>query len=230
MLKDSVQLHDQFILECQMKLKKLKAALDMCSPSIQPEIPNNLTKAINALNNTITELNRGTKTMDSLRRFKIQATIPPSSDNQPVHMHVRIDQSYSSKALEPNCYIVITPPAGEIFKTPLTHSKNSIYNYSYDCNLGNKTAQNISFLKASELKFKIFRVPPKVYGAEDILLGEANVGLGLLQYSTTITQKLEFTLNGQHSDYIFECKITLDSPLVQDSGITVDEIISVFEI
>lgn len=222
---------DRFILECQAKIKKLQMALDKCPPSIQPEIPKNLTTAINALNKTIEELQTGEKTMENLRRFKIQATIPPSSDNQPVTMHVRIDQSYSSKPLDPNCYIEFIPPSGESFKTPLTHSRNSIFNYTYDFDLGTKTAQNISFLKASELKFKIYKVPPQVYDAQNILLGEASVGLGLLQYSTTISQRLDFlTQSVPHPEYIFECKITLNSPLVQDSGITVDEIISVFGI
>ena len=225
------QINDQFIIECNNYIKKYTSALQQCSSNIDPTIPSTLNQAIAALKNTVECLQNGTKKIDELRRFKIQVAIPTAIDPQPISIFCRLDQNYSSKSMDVNSFVEIIPPVGEKYKAPRVIEKNCIYNYTHEFKVGPKTTQNYAMLKACDFKFKIYYIPHAVSTPEPILVGQASLGLGPLQFTSSITQKLEFTKeDGSDSGFVFDCKLTMNHPLVPDDGINIDDIIRVFSI
>ena len=169
--------------------------------------------------------------MEELRRFKIQITIPLSIDPLPIKIHCRLDQSKTSKAMDINTFVEIIPPVGDKYKTPIVIQRNTIYNYSTDFLLGPKTNQNYVMLKASSFLFNIYYIPPAISSPKPKLLAQAKLALGPLQFTSSLSQTLEFNNeDGSDSGFAFECKLSMDKPLVQDEGINIDDIIRVFSI
>ena len=106
------QFNERFIYECNTFIKKYSQALSQCSPDVDPSIPQILKQAIEALTNTIKDIQEGKRKMDELRRFKIQLAIPLAVDPQPIKILCRLDQSHTSKALPINSYLEVVPPIG----------------------------------------------------------------------------------------------------------------------
>ena len=225
------QFNERFIYECNNFIKKYTKALSRCQPSIDPSIPAILKQAIAALENTVRDIQNGTKKMEDLKRFKIQVAIPLSVEPQPIKILCRLDQSHISKSLPVNSYLEVIPPVGEKYKAPLIIEKNCLYNYTNEFKLGAKTSQNFALLKASDFLFNIYYIPPSISTPVPELIGSASFGLGPLQFTSSISQTLEFIdENGVDSGIKFECRLSMDGPLAPDEGINIDDIIRVFSV
>lgn len=186
--------------------------------------------ALEALINSV-EVAKNGACLSNLRTFRVTAYIPSNTKARHVIIRMRLDQVRTSVSLPKNHFIVIESPNGEKYQTPRTLEKDIVHCYTHDFDCGERSENNLSSLKSSFFKFKLYGIPPGINITRPVLVGEDVIPLGSLAFMPSISHTVRFKRpDGSDTYHAFDCKITMDKPLIPDLGKNIEEIIRVFSL
>jgi len=215
----------------QEKKSELCSVLSKCDKTLEDTSVQMLAKAIQAIEISIDEIQKGYKDPSGLKEFKIIVTLPPIINPIPLWIHCRMDQIRESKSIPKNFFIEIAPPIGELYKAPRVFEDNCLQNYQMTFHFGNATSRLYQMIKASELVFSIYHVPPITVSKYPVLIGNASIALIPLSFSPSFVQALEFvTPNGKKTGYMFDVRLSSEKPLFPDASIKFESTFQAFSV
>ena len=204
-------------------------ALAKCDPEDEIFPTDSLRTVVERVSRTLDALKSRSVKLNDLAKFRVKVTIPKTSSKKPAHIAIRVDQLPTSKPLERNDYVVITPPVGKSFTGPLVPSKWTTVNYAHSFDLPDRSQKTIAFAKTAIVEVAIchFTSTPELgvgTGKHSVIATAKVQVLPMCFAAVRSAQPLEFkTPDGKKSEYVFGMTMLAEEPLMPVNGLCIDE-------